>query len=41
MANILCMAAALANSVFVAAADRVGVERGQPFGTFRRARRGR
>jgi N-carbamoylputrescine amidase len=31
MANILCMAAAHANSVFVAAADRVGVERGQPF----------
>jgi N-carbamoylputrescine amidase len=31
MANILCMGAAHANSVFVAAADRVGVERGQPF----------
>ncbi len=31
MANILCMASAHANSVFVAAADRVGVERGQPF----------
>ena len=31
MANILCMAAAHSNSVFVAAADRVGVERGQPF----------
>ena len=31
MANILCMAAAHANSIFVAAADRVGVERGQPF----------
>lgn len=31
MANILCMAAAHANSVFVAAADRIGVERGQPF----------
>jgi N-carbamoylputrescine amidase len=31
MANILCMAAAHANSMFVAAADRVGVERGQPF----------
>jgi predicted amidohydrolase len=31
MANILCMAAAHANSLFVAAADRVGVERGQPF----------
>jgi N-carbamoylputrescine amidase len=31
MANILVMAAAHANSVFVAAADRVGVERGQPF----------
>lgn len=31
MANILCMAAAHANSVFVAAADRVGSERGQPF----------
>jgi len=30
-ANILCMASAHANSVFVAAADRVGVERGQPF----------
>jgi predicted amidohydrolase len=31
MANVLVMAAAHANSVFVAAADRVGVERGQPF----------
>jgi N-carbamoylputrescine amidase len=31
MANILCMAAAHANSLFVAAADRTGVERGQPF----------
>ena len=31
MANILCMAAAHSNSVFVAAADRVGTERGQPF----------
>jgi predicted amidohydrolase len=31
MANILCMAAAHSNSVFVAAADRVGSERGQPF----------
>lgn len=31
MANILCMAAAHANSLFVAAADRIGVERGQPF----------
>ncbi|TKI05341.1 nitrilase family protein [Martelella alba] len=31
MANILVMAAAHSNSVFVAAADRVGVERGQPF----------
>jgi N-carbamoylputrescine amidase len=31
MANILCMGAAHANSMFVAAADRVGVERGQPF----------
>lgn len=31
MANILCMAGAHANSVFVAAADRIGVERGQPF----------
>jgi predicted amidohydrolase len=31
MANILCMAAAHANSMFVAAADRVGMERGQPF----------
>lgn len=31
MANILCMAAAHSNSLFVAAADRVGVERGQPF----------
>jgi predicted amidohydrolase len=31
MANILCMGAAHANSMFVAAADRVGVERDQPF----------
>lgn len=31
MANVLCMAAAHANSMFVAAADRVGNERGQPF----------
>jgi predicted amidohydrolase len=31
MANILCMAAAHSNSVFIAAADRVGIERGQPF----------
>lgn len=31
MANVLVMAAAHSNSVFVAAADRVGVERGQPF----------
>ncbi|NDL64036.1 nitrilase family protein [Acerihabitans arboris] len=31
MANIICMAAAHTNSVFVAAADRVGVERDQPF----------
>jgi N-carbamoylputrescine amidase len=31
MANILCMAAAHSNSLFVAAADRIGIERGQPF----------
>ena len=31
MANILVMGAAHVNSVFVAAADRVGTERGQPF----------
>lgn len=31
MANILCMGAAHTNSVYVAAADRVGIERGQPF----------
>ncbi|OAE99609.1 hydratase [Bradyrhizobium centrolobii] len=31
MANILCMAAAHSNSLFVAAADRIGVERDQPF----------
>ena len=31
MANILCMAAAHSNSLFIAAADRVGEERGQPF----------
>ena len=30
-ANFLCMAAAHSNSMFVAAADRVGIERGQPF----------
>jgi N-carbamoylputrescine amidase len=30
-ANFLCMAAAHSNSMFVAAADRVGTERGQPF----------
>jgi N-carbamoylputrescine amidase len=29
--TILCMAGAHSNSVYVAAADRVGVERGQPF----------
>lgn len=31
MANIIVMAAAHSNSVFVAAANRVGTERGQPF----------
>lgn len=31
MANILAMAGAHANSMFVAAADRIGTERGQPF----------
>ena len=31
MANILAMAAAHSNSIFIACADRVGVERGQPF----------
>lgn len=31
MANILVMGAAHSNSLFVAAADRVGTERGQPF----------
>jgi predicted amidohydrolase len=31
MANLLVMAAAHTNSVFIAAADRVGTERGQPF----------
>lgn len=31
MANVLVMAAAHSNSVFVAAADRIGTERGQPF----------
>nr|WP_255720163.1 nitrilase family protein [Acuticoccus kalidii] len=31
MSNILCMGAAHANSIFVAAADRVGTERQQPF----------
>ncbi|MFZ5789589.1 MAG: nitrilase family protein [Pseudomonadota bacterium] len=31
MANILVMAAAHSNSVFIAAADRIGNERGQPF----------
>lgn len=31
MANTLVMAAAHTNSIFVAAADRVGTERGQPF----------
>lgn len=31
MANILAMGGAHANSIFVAAADRIGVERGQPF----------
>ena len=31
MANVLAMAAAHVNSLFIAAADRVGSERGQPF----------
>ena len=31
MATMLCMANAHCNSVFVAAADRIGTERGQPF----------
>ena len=31
MANILSMSGAHSNSMFVAAADRVGLERGQPF----------
>ena len=31
MANILAMGGAHANSMFVAAADRIGIERGQPF----------
>jgi predicted amidohydrolase len=31
MANVLAMGAAHVNSIFVAAADRVGTERGQPF----------
>lgn len=31
MANVLCMAAAHANGIFVAAACRIGTERGQPF----------
>jgi predicted amidohydrolase len=31
MANILMMAASHCNSIFIAAADRVGTERGQPF----------
>ena len=31
MANVLAMAAAHSNSIFIACADRVGVERGQPF----------
>lgn len=31
MSNILCMSAAHSNSLFVAAACRTGVERGQPF----------
>jgi predicted amidohydrolase len=31
MANILLMAAAHMNAIFIAAADRVGTERGQPF----------
>jgi predicted amidohydrolase len=31
MANILVMAGAHSNSVYIAACDRVGTERGQPF----------
>lgn len=31
MANVLAMAAAHSNSLFIAAADRIGTERGQPF----------
>jgi predicted amidohydrolase len=31
MSNVLCMAAAHSNSMFVAAACRTGIERGQPF----------
>jgi N-carbamoylputrescine amidase len=31
MANVLAMGGAHSNSIFVAAADRIGVERGQPF----------
>ena len=31
MANILAMAAAHSNSIYIACADRVGIERGQPF----------
>jgi predicted amidohydrolase len=31
MANILAMGAAHSNSIFIACADRVGIERGQPF----------
>ena len=31
MANIVAMSGAHSNSMFVAAADRIGVERGQPF----------
>jgi predicted amidohydrolase len=31
MANILSMAAAHSNGIFIAAADRIGTERGQPF----------
>ncbi|MDR3537925.1 MAG: nitrilase family protein [Acetobacteraceae bacterium] len=31
MANVLLMAAAHSNSLYIAAADRVGIERGQPF----------
>ena len=31
MSNVLCMGAAHSNSLFVAAADRIGVEREQPF----------